>query len=689
MSYKDIALPLAERGIPTIPLRPRSKIAFLDNWESLATVDVNQIARWDTEYPNANAASVAVATPDQVWFLEIDNPEVVHRIQTQTGQKIPSTFRVRSSPGRGHFYWRQTPASLQMGNIAQPFVKNGDWSARVDRQYVVSPGSLHPSTGNPYEIVSTADIIAAPDWLIEWCKSQKEEKKLVVEADEPIMKGGRNSSMASLAGRMRAGGFSHDAIEAALLVENALRCQPPLPEDEIKTIANSIAKYAPGVANTVLIGGKPPSTEIKEPVKQSYIVTVPSVEVVQNEEQKTDVAPMRYPVFPEFVFPGTSIYEGLVEPYCRVNSRYPDFMFMPAMTILLNYVGTRVRTRMNSIKPNIYLGLIGKKGKMHKSASVQDAIRYFEFAGLAGYGNSNMKNAEGRTLVFTVGSTEGFGIEMGRLNCKNGILFFDELSMLTSKAGIENSSLASALLTMYESGNFQNLVKSKKEQYGCEPGTYCASLIFCTTDKNFTTHWSKMSGKSSGLDDRFFFLYQPETFLEPTPFVEVNTTDGALKTRKLIDAAVERKIFEMPMTSQLTKMLKETDDDRGEIRAEKFALGFAIDMGKEEIDEECIERALALVDYERKVKKWIKPFEGATREASIQLEIQNILQHHPNGMDVRELYRIIHPERFGTSLWQQVYNGMLRSGWMAESGGGAKGTAKRLTLLWVPEESDE
>ena len=44
---------------------------------------------------------------------------------------------------------------------------------------------------------------------------------------------------------MRRPGMSPEAIEAALLFENATRCEPPLPEAEVRRIARSIAKYEP------------------------------------------------------------------------------------------------------------------------------------------------------------------------------------------------------------------------------------------------------------------------------------------------------------------------------------------------------------------------------------------------------------------------------------------------------------
>lgn len=44
---------------------------------------------------------------------------------------------------------------------------------------------------------------------------------------------------------MRSRNMTPGAIEAALLSENANRCRPPLPEAEVRAIAQSISRYAP------------------------------------------------------------------------------------------------------------------------------------------------------------------------------------------------------------------------------------------------------------------------------------------------------------------------------------------------------------------------------------------------------------------------------------------------------------
>lgn len=59
----------------------------------------------------------------------------------------------------------------------------------------------------------------------------------------PIAEGGRNVALASLAGTMRHRGLAPVAIEAALLAHNQERCNPPLSEKEVQTIARSVGRY--------------------------------------------------------------------------------------------------------------------------------------------------------------------------------------------------------------------------------------------------------------------------------------------------------------------------------------------------------------------------------------------------------------------------------------------------------------
>jgi len=681
MSFFDIAKPMAERQVPQIRLRPRTKIALDSDWPGVATCDLDVLKKLSDEMPDCNAASVAKAELGGIWIFESDSMEVASRIFAQTNKKLPDTFKVRSSPGKMHVYFRQTPASIAMGNLAQPFVEHADWSARVDRAYAVSAGSVHPKTNEPYEIRSLAPIIEAPNWFIDWCISQKLDKKKAVSEyttkGNPIPSGFRDDTLTSIAGGLREKGMIYEEILTVLGRINLERCQPPLSDTDVEKISRSVSRYPQGEENIVVVGGKAAGQPSRATVTET------------ETEEAVELTFAPYPKFPEWTLYGTSIYEGLCKPICDANCRYPSFIWLPAMTILLNYLGTKVRIEKKNLHPSLFSVLIGRRGKVMKSSSVEDAIRYLEIAGIVGHGEQSLNNANGRSLVFTPASPEGLGKEMQRTNCKNGILFFDELSTLTNKAGIESSALTSNLLTLYGSGKFQNIVKNPKDSYSLLPGTYCASLIACSTDKNFTLNWSKLAGKSTGLDDRFFFLMQPEVLKPLTPYTHVETHEAAARTRQLIEKALDQKVYRIVDSSPLALFNQENDDSsRAEERIEKFALGLAVDLGLDEIDEEVIERGVALAKYEQAVKKYIQTFEASTREGSHQMEAMHHLRNAGGRMTRRDFDRAMHPERLGSSLWSSVFGGMIKMGWIELKGTGHKGDPEMVVLMRMFEDDD-
>ncbi len=99
-----------------------------------------------------------------------------------------------------------------------------------------------------------------------------------------IFDGRRNDTLTSLAGSMRRRGASKDAILAALRVENDTRCQPPLDESELDTIATSIARYEPAVNNAEFSSDDepPPTSDAKE----SEVEEVPEFPAITGSIQE-------------------------------------------------------------------------------------------------------------------------------------------------------------------------------------------------------------------------------------------------------------------------------------------------------------------------------------------------------------------------------------------------------------------
>jgi len=177
----------AKFGIPVMPLEPRGKRAFLNEWQNLGTTDPAQIAKWDKLNPAYNCA--ALARYDGCWMLDDDTSTLAQKYKDDTGLDLPQTFTVKTARGF-HYYFSHDAASRLIryggnensGVIDIPGFKG---EARCNNQYVVAPGSVHPS-GALYEICDDAPIASAPVRLLEWLqKSYSLSESRKPESDKP------------------------------------------------------------------------------------------------------------------------------------------------------------------------------------------------------------------------------------------------------------------------------------------------------------------------------------------------------------------------------------------------------------------------------------------------------------------------------------------------------------------------
>src|SRR5262249_34771299 len=114
--------------------------------------------------------------------------------------------------------------------------------------------------------------------------------------------------------------------------------------------AASACKYPVGEARFVYVGSS---------------IKAEATAAVAEPEPEVQIPITPYPVFPLDIMRDTSIFEGLVKPVCEQNSRYPEFMFLPAYTVLLNYLGGKVKVKdwgKDIILPSIFLCMVGRKG---------------------------------------------------------------------------------------------------------------------------------------------------------------------------------------------------------------------------------------------------------------------------------------------------------------------------------------
>lgn len=214
---------------------PRTKNGFKD-----ASTDQEQIEKWWGMWPEANIAIACGASGLTV--IDVDprhgGDETFRDLVQRYGEDLTETvIALTGSHGNHYFYAageHPIPSSI------------GAWQGidiRGHNGYVVAPPSLHEN-GEEYAWERSAakyELLPFPD-IVE----TRGPRALAGTPGAIIPVGKRDDTLASLAGTMRRRGMGAEAILAALRIENAERCQPPLPESDLRRIANSVATYEPG-----------------------------------------------------------------------------------------------------------------------------------------------------------------------------------------------------------------------------------------------------------------------------------------------------------------------------------------------------------------------------------------------------------------------------------------------------------
>lgn len=116
------------------------------------------------------------------------------------------------------------------------------------------PGTLNHKTQPPVEVsyIDTSDAEYDESDFEDFVIHEEDQDEALVRSKggfklpENVQEGERNATLFKFACAMRHKGMSEDEIEASLVAINTKRVRPPLPPDEVRSIARSAGKYAVG-----------------------------------------------------------------------------------------------------------------------------------------------------------------------------------------------------------------------------------------------------------------------------------------------------------------------------------------------------------------------------------------------------------------------------------------------------------
>ena len=241
------ALAYAARGWSVIPVQPRAKrplVVWREFQERVAGAD--EIEAWYQRWPAANVGIVTGAVSGIV-VVDVDpahgGRDSVRELEARHGP-VPATVESVTGGGGRHLYFRhpggQVPnrVGIQLGI-----------DVRGDGGYVVAPPSLHPS-GKHYVWVAgrspdesalafpPAHFFEAEAGVRPHGHTPMHWRRLIREG---IPAGQRNNTIASLTGHLLWRGVDLDVVLELMLAWNRTHCRPPLPDEEVAQVVQSIA----------------------------------------------------------------------------------------------------------------------------------------------------------------------------------------------------------------------------------------------------------------------------------------------------------------------------------------------------------------------------------------------------------------------------------------------------------------
>jgi putative DNA primase/helicase len=253
------ALAYAQQGWYVFPCVPGEKRPLTEHGFKDATRDPTKIKGWWAKHPLANIGIDCGRSKIVVVDLDVksghDGPGEWHAL-CQRHQIDDQGALEQSTPSGGiHKIWHSPNGTVKnsAGKLAQGVDTRGDGgyilvapSRTVQGSYVWEV-SGHPADRRAGSI---------PSALLELCHGQTSaidpwemaahpEKGNGHTIPDEIDRGQRNVTLTSLAGSMRRRGADRDEILAALRVANQKRGNPPMEDQELVAIAESMERYRP------------------------------------------------------------------------------------------------------------------------------------------------------------------------------------------------------------------------------------------------------------------------------------------------------------------------------------------------------------------------------------------------------------------------------------------------------------
>lgn len=710
MSFRDIALPLAARGIYVVPVRPGMKKCTMKGWPNEATRSNTKIEIWDKTFPNYNVACVGKF--DTTVFLDCDVVGLAGRIEKETGHKFPPTLIVKSAgKGCAHLYFKHTARSRALGNRAKAEL----FDLKANNAYVVGPGSTIAINGETkqYTIFRDAPIADFPDWLGEWVEKNSERPKasglsnptaIDFEIEDLLAHYGLDydingdwyiTDICPIAGHKHEQssrtGFFYDGNHLGF---HCFAGGCPGSSMTIGQVLRHLNSPPGKTAVTPYLGpiwpDKPQPTVVLEPAQNP-----------PKEGDSSKEAP-----YPLDIWSGTE-YEEFAT-ICQGGNFIPAEFFIEAIKTVTGAVVSNALTApaLEGGIPRFYTVLMtaggGGKGTSIKYACSVFRERWGDVDPLLWSPAQKIEEVPWTNLgacVSAFSSAPGMQrtLERGHIRW---LQIHEELSSIIESTGVEGSGqgLLAANRQLYDGEHFTTTATAKRD--ACA-GMAQNSILAGTTPELWEDMFSGKRVEGSGLFQRFNLVAaeQPQrvgTLLTPN----LEAFSNRLVERVVRLQAEPCRLLVSPdglglMNHWFAKLATpgldgaEPDPDeygRLNVLAWRNAIHLAWLKHQTDIRLKDVESAIRLSDYQLTVRKKHKPAPGETRYALLEGKILKLVQTKGRVRE-RDAYRTLHASRYGLGVWNGALKNIVTAKWIDYAEEAKDGDARTATNWLVAKES--
>lgn len=265
----NAALSYLGLGLAVIPIVARDKRPAVAHGVNAWTDNPDEVRGWWSAHPNDNIGIVCGTPSRGLLVIDLDVSDdkdgmaTLREWETAHGE-LPETAEEITGGGGRHLLYRTGRTNIHPSTNRTLGV-----DIRADGSYIVAAPSIHPS-GEPYEWWAAPDDVGIADAtddvydFIDYVQRNggtddalKDRQDGGFTLPDEIKEGERDDTLFRYGSRLRRFGRNDAEILNELTGVNFLRCNPPMPMEDVRRIAKSCCRYERGSDSSDVEVGAP------------------------------------------------------------------------------------------------------------------------------------------------------------------------------------------------------------------------------------------------------------------------------------------------------------------------------------------------------------------------------------------------------------------------------------------------